>query len=157
MAHTGLSQSIHLREGTTEDLSAVYNLSRQCFEQPWSLQSLYSALESGYDLLLSEQNGVLAGYILSLTVLDEIQIMQVAVAPASRRQGVAGEMSRYLIDHARGINSVSLELRCSNKAAYNLYTSLGFTKTGYRKQYYAANAAGISEDAVLMEICPAAE
>ncbi|PIX53632.1 MAG: ribosomal-protein-alanine N-acetyltransferase [Zetaproteobacteria bacterium CG_4_9_14_3_um_filter_54_145] len=150
------SQSFSLRAGTQEDLHAVCLLNRLCFEECWSLQSLYSALESGYDLLLCEQAGRLAGFILSLTVLDEIQIMQVAVSPDCRRMGVARRMSRYLIDHAAGIQAVSLEVRLSNAPARALYASLGFSETGYRKQYYAPNAAGICEDAVLLMMQPAA-
>jgi len=139
-----------LRAGTIEDLNAVYCLNQACFDECWSLQSLYSSLDSGYDLLLCEQAGMLVGYVLSLTVLDEIQIMQVAVAPAARRLGLASRMSSYLIAHASGICSISLEVRLSNEAARRLYASLGFTETGYRKQYYAPNAAGMREDAVLM-------
>jgi len=70
--------------------------------------------------------------------------------------GVARRMSRYLIDHAAGIQAVSLEVRLSNAPARALYASLGFSETGYRKQYYAPNAAGICEDAVLLMMQPAA-
>jgi len=143
------SEPFKLREGEAEDLGAVYSLGRACFEEYWSLPSLYSALDSDYDLLLCEQADMLVGYILSLTMLDEIQIMQVAVAPACRRHGLARRMSRHLL-HATGIRSISLEVRLSNKPARRLYARLGFIESGYRKQYYTANAAGICEDAVLM-------
>lgn len=141
-----------LRCGTGEDLQSVYTLNRCCFEEYWSIGSLASALESGYELLICEQGQELAGYLLTLTVVDEIQVMQIAVAPAFRRQGVARLLSNALIAGAAGICAVTLEVRLSNAAARRLYAGLGFVETGYRKQYYAPNAAGICEDAVLMDL-----
>ncbi|TLS77284.1 ribosomal-protein-alanine N-acetyltransferase [Mariprofundus erugo] len=141
-----------LRAGSAGDLQAVYALNRSCFEEYWSVGSLVSALESGYDLLVCEQDGELAGYLLTLTVVDEIQVMQIAVAPAFRRRGVARLLSEALVAGADGIATVTLEVRLSNTPARRLYAALGFAETGYRKQYYAPNAAGICEDAVLMDL-----
>ncbi|NWF38976.1 ribosomal-protein-alanine N-acetyltransferase [Mariprofundus sp. NF] len=135
-----------------EDLAAVYNLNRQAFDSCWSLQSLYSALESGYELIICEADGELAGYLLSMTILDETQIMQIAVAKSFLRQGVAEAISRFLIDSSSGVAVVLLEVRRSNLAAIALYAKLGFQERGCRKNYYAADASGFSEDALLMDL-----
>ncbi|MDX8405584.1 MAG: GNAT family N-acetyltransferase [Mariprofundus sp.] len=146
-------ETFHLRCGTIDDLSAIYTLNRLCFEEYWSLPSLYSSLESGYDLLVCEGDDTgVAAYILSLRVIDEVQIMQVAVTPSCRRFGLARRLSTHLIEQASGICSLSLEVRVSNCAALSLYKSLGFTQTGYRKKYYAPNKLGICDDASLMTL-----
>ncbi|WP_347239241.1 ribosomal protein S18-alanine N-acetyltransferase [Mariprofundus sp. KV] len=141
-----------IRPGGIEDLAAVYQLNQQAFDSCWSLQSLYSALESGYDLIICEVDEELAGYLLSMTILDETQIMQVAVAKPFLRQGVAEAISRHLIASSSGIAVILLEVRLSNRAARGLYSKLGFRESGLRKNYYAPDASGFSEDALLMEL-----
>jgi len=140
----------HIRLGGKDDLHAVYRLNQQVFDSSWSVAALLSALESGYDLVLCEIEGALAGYLLSLQILDEVQVMQVAVSESYRRQGLAAAMSAYLLKHANGVALVSLELRSSNRAAHALYLNLGFEEVGLRKNYYAADASGFREDALLM-------
>lgn len=145
-----LPESVSIRAGSIDDLQAVYRLNQQVFDQGWSVEALYSALESGYDLIICEKDAMLAGYLLSLSVLDEIQIMQIAVAKACRRQGLAAAMTAFLLDQAEEMASVTLEVRVSNHAAHELYASLGFEEVGLRKKYYPPDAAGRCEDALLM-------
>jgi len=139
-----------LRQGGMEDLDAVFRLNREAFAESWSFQSLFAALSSGYDLLLSESDGVLVGYLLSLSVLDEVQIMQIAVGAPSRRQGLAKRMTRHLIAQQSHMAEISLEVRESNKAARQLYAGLGFAECGCRKNYYPPDKSGSRENAILM-------
>jgi len=120
------------------------------FDQGWTLEALYSALESGYDLIVCEKDAVPVGYLLSLSVLDEIQIMQIAVAEACRRQGLAAAMTAFLLEHAGQMACVTLEVRVSNHAARALYAGRGFETVGLRRKYYPPDASGFSEDALLM-------
>jgi len=135
-----------------EDLSAVYALNQQAFDSCWSHQSLFSALESGYDLIICEAGDELAGYLLSMTILDEMQIMQIAVDGRFLRQGLAEAMSRSLIASSSAVAVVFLEVRVSNRGARALYSKLGFEECGLRKNYYAPDATGMREDALLMEL-----
>jgi ribosomal-protein-alanine N-acetyltransferase len=142
--------TISLRQGGLADLEAVYRLNKENFSEYWSRQSLFSALESGYDLLLCESDGQSVGYVLSLTILDEIQIMQIAVSPNYRRGGIASRMTEMLMTVPPHVCTVTLEVRAANHAARNLYAGLGFEQVGYRKNYYAPDINGNREDAVLM-------
>ena len=139
-----------LRSGHIGDLNAVFRLNQSVFDEAWSEGSLYAALESGFDLYVCEDGGMLAGYILSQDILDEVHIMQVAVAKACRRRGVATLLSRYLLRCKAGMMKVLLEVRASNQAARGLYAGLGFHENGLRKGYYSADVHGRREDAVLM-------
>ena len=142
--------SLIFRQGCEDDLTAVYELNCDSFSESWSLKGLKDALESGYELLICMDRESLAGYLLSHDVLDEVHIMQVAVAPAYRRKGIAKQLSQHLLDAKRG-SVLLLEVRESNRPAQLLYTKLGFTRSSYRKAYYVAeDENGAREDAVLM-------
>ncbi len=146
--------TLSLRQGGLADLEAAYRLNRENFSEYWSRESLFSALESGYDLLLCEAEGEAVGYLLSLTILDEIQIMQIAVSPHYRRQGIASRMTATLTASAatnrHHVRTITLEVRQSNHAARKLYAGLGFEEVGCRKGYYAPDIYGKREDAILM-------
>ena len=65
-------------------------------------------------------------------------MMNVAVSPDYRRQGIAGELVTRLVEElkSRGNHSLALEVRDSNLGAIALYQKLGFTQVGYRPGYY---------------------
>ena len=117
----------------------VAALERQCFSDPWSEESVASELENPLSLWLVCQDGdQVLGYIGSQTVLDETDMMNVAVSPASRRRGIAAQLIETLILalKQRGSRSLSLEVRASNAAAIALYQKLGFSQVGRRANYY---------------------
>ena len=80
----------------------------------------------------------MAGYVGSQTVLDEADLMNVAVHPAYRRKGIAqallNELERRLEEN--GVVTVALEVRASNDSAIRLYEKLGYSLAGIRKNYY---------------------
>ena len=141
-----------LREGDMCDVEVVYRLNRHCFDSCWSVDAIYSALESGCDLLLCEHDNELAGYLLTMSILDEVQVLQIAVDERFRRQGLAEAMTQELIERRSGISKIILEVRASNRAARMLYGKLGFIESGCRKNYYGPDVHGLYEDAILMDL-----
>lgn len=114
-------------------------LERECFADPWSQQSIASELHNPLSLWLVAQEGqTLLGYVGSQTCLDETDMMNIAVFPASRRQGVARALIEALVSalRQRGSKQLTLEVRASNGPARQLYESLGFLQVGLRKNYY---------------------
>lgn len=114
-------------------------LERECFADPWSQQSIASELHNPLSLWLVAQEGqTLLGYVGSQTCLDETDMMNIAVFPASRRQGVARALIEALVSalRERGSKQLTLEVRASNGPARQLYESLGFLHVGLRKNYY---------------------
>jgi ribosomal-protein-alanine N-acetyltransferase len=143
--------SFTYRKGVADDLELVFRLNKGSFAESWSNDGLKTALQEGYDLLLCMDKELLAGYLLSRNVLEEVHIMQIAVASSHRRRGVAEQLSRRLLDANPG-KKFLLEVRISNIAAQALYAKLGFTHSGVRRAYYVSQQDdGIREDAILMQ------
>ena len=114
-------------------------LEQECFADPWSQQSIASELHNPLSLWLVAQEGqTLLGYVGSQTCLDETDMMNIAVSPTSRRQGVARALIEALVSalRERGSKQLTLEVRASNGPARQLYESLGFLQVGLRKNYY---------------------
>ena len=138
-----------IRPMEERDVSAVAALEKACFSDPWSEGSVRSELDNPLSLwLVAEKGGEIAGYIGSQSVLDAADMMNVAVAPGSRRGGIAEALIGSLIAQldANGVRSLSLEVRVSNDAARALYEKLGFSEVGRRKNYYTKP----KEDALIL-------
>ena len=95
----------------------------------------------------------LVGYLIVSRYVDAWHVMNVAVAPAERRHGVATRLIAELFaltadDERRGY---TLEVRVSNAGAIELYERLGFEARGVRRGYYTDNR----EDALIMWRDPA--
>ncbi len=93
--------------------------------------------------------GVL-GFVSARAILDEMEVLDLCVGHAHRRQGIGAALLSSLFDGARrgGIVDVFLEVRATNEAAQALYGKLGFSKVGVRARYYANG-----EDAALFRCC----
>ncbi len=114
-------------------------LEQQYFSAPWDEGSLKSELTNDLALwLVAEEDGHVAGYIGSQSVLGEADMMNVAVDPGFRRRGIAEALVTALIEKLRenGVYCLTLEVRASNLPARNLYDKLGFAQVGLRKNYY---------------------
>lgn len=124
---------------TEDHISAVAALERICFSDPWSEQSVQSELDNPLSLwLVALDEGQTVGYAGSQTVLDEADVMNVAVDPLYRRRGIARLLLNGLqSDLAKqGVRSLTLEVRASNEAAIALYQGLGYVQVGRRPNYY---------------------
>jgi len=88
--------------------------------------------------LVAIDDGQVIGYVGSQIVPDEADMMNLAVCDAYRRQGVGHGLVCALLSalKARGVRSLTLEVRVSNAPACALYESLGFMVVGRRPSYY---------------------
>ncbi len=121
------------------DVTAVAALEKECFSAPWSEKSLMSELDNPLSMWLVAREGeALAGYIGAQAVLDEADMMNLAVAPQYRQHGIGTALVRALIDalRERGVRTLTLEVRASNEAAIRVYAALGFVQVGRRRNYY---------------------
>lgn len=120
-------------------VSQVAALEWVCFSDPWSESSVAGELANPLSLwLVAMEDGQLAGYVGSQSVMGESDMMNLAVDPAFRRRGVGQSLVRALIEALgkHGNHSLSLEVRASNAPALALYQNLGFSQVGRRPNYY---------------------
>ncbi len=128
-----------LAEMTAAHVPQIVALENICFSDPWSGHSIAVELKNPLSLWLVALDGEdVAGYIGSQSVMDEADMMNLAVAPRYRRQGVGERLVLALVDRlrSRGVCRLSLEVRDSNLPALALYTKLGFRQVGLRPNYY---------------------
>jgi ribosomal-protein-alanine N-acetyltransferase len=139
-----------------EDIDQVLAIEQTSFSMPWSgnlfLSEFRSPLVSTLMVSLSSTapKRAVTGYIVFWLVADEMHILNLAVAPDSRRRGIARRLVLAGIKHAhaKGARRAFLEVRASNIAAQKLYSSLGFMGTSLRRDYYDSPI----EDAVVMTL-----
>lgn len=92
----------------------------------------------GRSWVVEEGSGVV-GFLVARCVADELEILNLAVSPEARRQGVARSLVAEALSWGKtsGARRAFLEVRESNDAAIRLYESLGFVISGNRARYYA--------------------
>ena len=130
-------------------VAGIAALEKICFSDPWSETSISSELNNPLSLwLVALDNDRVVGYVGSQTVLDGADMMNIAVDPAYRRQGVAAELIERLETalKSKGVICLTLEVRASNAPAIALYDKLGFAIVGRRPNYYRHP----KEDALIM-------
>ena len=124
---------------TQEHISQIAQLEKMCFSDPWSEKSIATELDCRLSCwLVALEGDQVVGYVGSQTVIDETDMMNIAVHPDYRRKGVAemliGELILALKE--RGSKALLLEVRASNNPAIALYEKLGFCQVGRRPNYY---------------------
>ena len=121
------------------DIPQVAAIEKACFSDPWPESVLAQELENELSLWLVAKDGdTVLGYVGSQSVLDEADMMNLAVCAQTRRQGIGRALVLALCArlHEKGITSLTLEVRESNESAIRLYESLGFAQVGRRPNYY---------------------
>ena len=135
-----------------EDLPGLLAIESASFVQPWLeadfLSELMKSPPNIYVIRRDSERPVL-GYICSWPVADEFQLLNLAVHPDCRRQGLGRRLLTFLLTQAQEKRTpkVFLEVRPSNLAAMALYCALGFKILYRRPGYYAPSG----EDALVME------
>lgn len=130
---------ITLMEMKAEHVPQVAQLEKICFADPWSELSISLELTNVWSYWVVALDGdTVVGYVGSQSSIDEADIMNVAVHPDYRRQGIAENLINTLVAELknRGCHALLLEVRVSNTPAITLYEKLGFVQVGCRKNYY---------------------
>ena len=128
-----------IRKMQKSDIAAIAGLEKQCFTDPWSEISVESELNNPLSYwLVAVVDGNVVAYIGSQSVLDSADMMNLAVSPDYRQQGIGQILVYTLIDYLKeeGIKALFLEVRVSNIPAISLYKKLGFVEVGRRPNYY---------------------
>ena len=141
--------TINIRSMLEHDLDGVLAIEQVSFPSPWNREHFIQEIHSPFAFpFVADLAGTIAGYVCLMSLFEEAQIMNIAVAAQKRGRGVG----RLLLERAvvvareKGAERLVLEVRESNAAAIGLYERLGFVQFSVRKGYYEGK-----EDALLME------
>lgn len=125
---------------TEKDLAAALALEKACFSMPWSEEQFRGAFaQRNFAVFGLRRRQRLSAYISLYHAASELEILNIAVCPPRRRQGLASRLLRMTLQAAREMDMqrAVLEVRVGNAPATALYEKLGFKREGRRPGYYA--------------------
>ena len=147
-----MAVAYRIRPAQQSDVAELADLEPRCFSDPWQPEGFREVLASPLivGLVAELKSRRIAGYLIARAMEDEGEILNIAVAPENRRQGIAAALLAAgqckLKD--RGVESVFLEVRASNDPALELYLAQGFRPVGRRRDYYRMPV----EDAMVLRL-----
>ena len=131
-----------IARATAVDLPAIMPVMTRAFSpqfgEAWSeAQCLGILALPGSHLIAARDGASVTGFALSRVVLDEAELMLLAVDPAAQRAGLGRMLLDAIVREARAADAIrlSLEVRSGNPAIA-LYLTAGFTQVGSRPAYY---------------------
>ena len=143
---------VRIRDAAFGDVLSIGLIERASFADPWGSREFTSALEAQHAIFLVAEDsaGVVVGYVIAVAVIDEAEILNLAVRPADRGAGLGGKLLDRAIAEgtSRGAEQFFLEVRESNDSARRLYASRGFTEVSRRRGYYREPV----EDALVLRL-----
>jgi ribosomal-protein-alanine N-acetyltransferase len=135
-----MAVAYRIRPARLADVPALARLEPRCFSDPWSEAGFREMLGASYifGLIADLKSGSMGGYLVARAIEQEGEILNLAVAPERRRNGLGvGLLTAGLVELTqRGVEEVFLEVRASNEAAIAMYLAQGFRPMGRRREYY---------------------
>lgn len=137
----GVARAARVARLTFDDTDRLAEIHATAFARPWSADEFEAFLTDAairLDGLFLGRATQAAGFVVSRCVLDEAEILSVALAREARGRG---HSRRLLAHHVQvlaesGVRCVHLEVEEGNKPALALYRGLGFVQNGVRPGYY---------------------
>jgi ribosomal-protein-alanine acetyltransferase len=143
--------SVSIRAMTIQDVPVVASIEQRVQSHPWTARQFIESIEAGQKCTVIEQANRVVGFCILQPVLDEANLLLMAIDPTQHGKGLGHQLLEQSIERlGEGCVMVFLELRQSNLAALALYQKNGFHQMGVRKNYYPALQG--REDAVLMAL-----
>ena len=123
-----------------EDLSEIQAMLQSSPEAAqWTPDSLLEIfMKNTRYFFIASENQKVTGFTAGRTMLEEAEVLNLAVDPAVRRKGTGGALLRVLLEAFRreAVVKVFLEVRESNLPAIGFYRKAGFQQVGKRPGYY---------------------
>lgn len=120
-----------IRAATEQDLPAISEIQASAPQaSQWNPRDYLT-----YECRVAERDSLVLGFLVIRTVVErEWEILNLAVAPSVRRQGVGRQLLNDILQRHTG--AFFLEVRESNESARRFYAQLGFKMIAKRLQYY---------------------
>ena len=146
MATPALAEGVRIAPGSFEHIDQVMNVMDEAFGtrfgEAWTRSQLSGILPmAGVALTLAfdRSRETVVGFSLVRTVIDESELLLIAVLPSDQGRGVGSLLLDHFVGRARkdGVRRVHLEVRDGNPAI-GMYRAAGFSPVGRRRNYYQA-------------------
>ena len=140
MSKLPVTPEIALRGLEARDIDVVLAIQSAAPEAAqWKRDSYEAIVNGGLNrLILAERSSTPLGFASYRVIEAEAELLNLAVAPDFRRQGIGarllGEVVRVAVDF--GASDIYLEVREGNNEALGLYEKFGFRLTNRRREYY---------------------
>ena len=137
---------------TPADLESVAALAKRADAFGWTIRNFQDALAAGYTIMLAFDRDTLLGYAVTMQVIDEAELLEIAVDPVFQGKGFGKALLAQVLASVKNdaARLVHLEVRESNQRARKMYLSAGFVEVGKRRNYYPCESG--REDAILMTL-----
>ncbi len=131
---------IEVVEATEEDIPDIAKIETERFSQPWSENSVRSAMNNNTVFFLAKKENKTVGYVGLSVVADEGYITNIATKKEAEKQGVATALLTKVCEFCveKQLAFFSLEVRKSNTPAIKLYKRFLMEQVGERKNFYTA-------------------
>ena len=119
-------------------LDSILEIENESNPFPWTEGNFQDCLDKGYYSLALEDNNKFIGFAIMAISTDESHLLNIGINKNERGMGYGEKLLKKMIIAAEvmGSRKIILEVRLSNKTAYQLYKKLGFEEIGIRKKYY---------------------
>ncbi|MBP2024825.1 ribosomal protein S18-alanine N-acetyltransferase [Peptoniphilus stercorisuis] len=137
-----------IRLAIGSDLDRILEIENHSFDTPWSRESLRIEIEENElsEVYIIENDFDILGYMGYMKIFDEAHITNIAIDKKYRGLGYGRKLVEEVVEKLKEEDfNITLEVSEKNKAARNLYESLGFEEAGIRKDYYK-----IGDNALIM-------
>ena len=144
---------VNILEGDARRLDGVMTVMNAAFGdsygEAWTRSQCAGILPmDGVTLMVADDGADLLGFALYRIVLDDAELLLLAVSPAAQGNGIGRKLLSQFIDDAKkkGASKIHLEVRDGNHAI-RIYEGAGFAAAGRRRNYYRG-ADGHQHDAL---------
>ena len=152
-SHRGrlMESGLRIRSAVEADLAEIERIEKLSFADPWSVSDFRSVMNISHAIFLvavDQASSDLAGYVVTLAIVDESEVLNIAVDPAKRGGSIGARLldAALAVAESKGASATFLEVRESNAAARRLYESRGFEEISRRRKYYRSPV----EDALVL-------
>ncbi|WP_455466324.1 ribosomal protein S18-alanine N-acetyltransferase [Bartonella sp. B39] len=139
----------------TDDSAPLHKIYQNCFIPAWEKQAFDNFLQDhsifGYKAFFISKPDQILGFCLCRLILDEAEIITIAVQPHLRQQGIGTLLIDSILRHLHheGAIKLFLEVEETNLSALNLYQRFKFEKIAKRPAYYQSKNS--RTDAIIMQ------
>lgn len=130
---------VQIRWLIRRDMAEVLDIERASFEFAWTEEDFLCCLRQRNCIgMVAEQDNEILGFMIYELHKSRLRILNFAVTPQARRQGVGRQMVRRLIDKLsqQRRKQIVLDVRETNLTAQIFFRSQGFRAVGVQRNYY---------------------